>query len=150
MWRIVEPVFRAGATFPNAVDTSESQAHHYWVKAPQATFVAIDSAEVVRGIYYLRPNQPSLGAHVANGGYIVDPEARGQGIGSALCIHSQQEAVRRGYRAMQYNLVVATNREGLRLWQRHGFQIVGTLPGAFQHAEFGYVDAYVMYKVLVD
>lgn len=150
VWHIVEPVFRAGATFPNAVDTDETEAHRYWVEAPEATCVAVDDANVVRGVYYLRPNQPPLGAHVANCGYIVDPDSRRQGIGSAMCVHSQEEAVRRGYRAMQYNLVVATNQVGMRLWQRHGFTIVGRLPGAFRHAELGYVDAFVMYKVLVE
>jgi ribosomal protein S18 acetylase RimI-like enzyme len=149
VWRIVEPVFRAGATFPNAVDTDEAEAHRYWVEAPMATWVAVDNQHVVRGIYYLRANQPPLGGHVANCGYVVDPESRGQGIGSALCIHSQDEATRQGFRAMQYNLVVTTNEAGVRLWQRHGFHIVGTLPGAFRHAELGFVDAYVMYKVLV-
>jgi ribosomal protein S18 acetylase RimI-like enzyme len=150
VWRIVEPVFRAGATFPNAVDTDEAEAHRYWVEAPLATFVAVDDEQVVEGIYYLRANQPPLGAHVANCGYVVDPDRRRRGIGSALCVHSQDEARRRGFRGMQYNLVIATNQEGIRLWKRHGFEVVGTLPGAFRHAQLGYVDAYVMYKVLID
>lgn len=149
VWRIVEPVFRHGATFPNAVDTNEAEAHRYWTEAPLATCVAADEANVVRGIYYLRANQPPLGAHVANCGYVVDAERRRQGIGSALCVHSQELAVRLGFRSMQYNLVVTTNEEGVRLWQRHGFDIVGRLPGAFRHADLGFVDAYVMYKVLV-
>ncbi len=150
VWRIVEPVFREGATFPNAVDTTEQEAHCYWVEAPLATMVALDEAGVVRGIYYLRANQPPLGAHVANCGYVVDSSCRGQGIGSALCVHSQDEARRRSFRAMQYNLVVETNEAGVRLWRRHGFELVGTLPGAFRHADLGYVDAYVMYKKLVE
>ena len=65
-----------------------------------------------------------------------------------MCEHSQREAIARGYRAMQYNLVVSTNEGAVRLWNKLGFEIVGTLPGAFRHPVEGYVDAYVMYKEL--
>ena len=67
-----------------------------------------------------------------------------------MCEHSQAEAGRRGYRAMQFNLVVSTNHGALRLWKRMGFEIVGTLPGAFRHPRLGFVDAHVMYKTLTD
>ena len=50
-----------------------------------------------------------------------------------------------GFRAMQFNFVVSTNERAVRLWQRHGFEIVGRMPGAFLHPRFGYVDALVMY-----
>lgn len=49
---------------------------------------------------------------------------------------------------MQYNLVVSTNEKAFRLWQKLGFDLVGTLPGAFRHKRYGFVDAYVMYKQL--
>ena len=65
-----------------------------------------------------------------------------------MCEHSQDAARSRGFRAMQYNLVASTNTGAIRLWQRHGFAIVGTLPGAFNHPTHGYVTAYVMYKQL--
>jgi ribosomal protein S18 acetylase RimI-like enzyme len=79
---------------------------------------------------------------------ISEDEARGQGVASTMCEHSQREAVARGFRAMQYNLVVSTNESAVRLWQRHGFDIVGTLPKAFRHPKLGFVDAFVMYKQL--
>ena len=65
-----------------------------------------------------------------------------------MCEHSQREAVAQGFRAMQFNFVVSTNEGAVRLWQRLGFAIVGTLPGAFAHPRLGYVDAYVMFKQL--
>ena len=71
-------------------------------------------------------------------------------IGSRLCQHSLQVARRLRFRAMQFNLVVSTNTAGLRCWQRNGFQVVGTLPGAFRHRQFGDVDALVMLLGLVD
>ena len=102
------------------------------------------------GTYYLRPNSLALGAHVANAGYVVADHCRRQGIGSRLCQHSLQAARRLGFRLMQFNLVVSTNTAGLRCWQRNGFQVVGTLPGAFHHRQLGYVDALVMIQSLME
>jgi ribosomal protein S18 acetylase RimI-like enzyme len=62
--------------------------------------------------------------------------------------HSQREAVRLDFRAMQFNLVVSTNEGAVRLWKKLGFEIVGTLPGAFNHPKYGFVDTFVMYKQL--
>ena len=147
-WRIIEPVLRAGDTYSFPTDITEQEAHTAWVEDPQAAYVAKDSAGHLLGTYFLKANRPGQGAHVCNCGYIVAAAARGKGVASAMCEHSQAEAVRLGYRAMQYNLVVSTNDSAVRLWQQHGFDIVGALPGAFRHPQDGYVDAYVMYKQL--
>lgn len=48
------------------------------------------------------------------------------------------------------SLVVRTNTAGIRCWQKNGFRVVGTLPGAFRHRQLGYVDATVMLRTLVD
>ncbi len=147
VWAILEPVFRAGATYSFATDISESEARHAWLDAPSRTYVALANGELL-GTYYIKPNQPGLGAHVCNCGYVVAEQARGRGLASAMCEHSQQIAREMGFRAMQYNLVVSTNEGAVRLWQKLGFDIVGRLPGAFNHAEHGYVDALILYKVL--
>jgi L-amino acid N-acyltransferase YncA len=112
--------------------------------------VALDAGGAVVGTYYLKPNSLTLGAHVANAGYVVAQTLRRQGVGSRLCRHSLQEARRLGYRAMQFSLVVSTNTDGIRCWQRSDFQIVGTLPGAFRHRQQGFVDALVMFHSLLE
>ncbi|NNF03521.1 MAG: GNAT family N-acetyltransferase, partial [Rhodothermales bacterium] len=117
-----------------------------WVRAPHKTFVAERDGHVA-GTYFLRPNQPGLGSHVCNAGYMVAREYRGQGIGRALCAHSIEQAARLGYLAKQYNLVVATN-PALRLWKRMGFEIVGRLKDAFQMPDGRMNDAFVMYRLL--
>ena len=121
-----------------------------WVGQSRAVMVAVDATGALVGTYYLRPNSLALGAHVANAGYVVAEGARLRGIGSLLCQHSLQAARRLGFRAMQFNLVVSTNTAGIRCWQRNGFQMVGTLPGAFRHQRLGYVDALVMVQALVE
>ncbi len=149
VWDVMEPVIRAGDTYPYAMDMTVEDTRRMWIEIPAATYVAEDAEGIILGTYYLKPNQPTLGAHVANCGYMVAEKARGRGIATQMCEHSQEEAVRLGYRAMQYNLVVKTNEASVHLWQKMGFSIVGTLPGAFKHAGHGFVDAYVMYKELV-
>ena len=149
VWEFMEPVIRAGDTYPYAVDMTVDGARQMWIEATEAAYVAEDGDGNILGSYYIKPNQPTLGGHVANCGYMVAEKARGMGVATQMCQHSQDEAVRLGYRAMQYNLVVKTNEPSVHLWQKMGFEIVGTLPGAFRHAELGYVDAYIMYKELV-
>jgi ribosomal protein S18 acetylase RimI-like enzyme len=65
-----------------------------------------------------------------------------------MCAHSLGEAKSRGFSAIQFNFVIASNERAVRLWQRMGFAIVGRLPGAFQHPRLGLVDAYVMLRSL--
>jgi len=150
LWALLEPVFRAGETFPHDPAISDDEAQRLWVEQSQLVLVAADGTGTLVGSAYLRPNSLCLGAHVANAGYVVAEAWRRQGIGSLLCRHSLEAARRLGFRAMQFNLVVSTNSAGLRCWQRNGFRIVGTLPGAFRHRRLGYVDAVVMFQDLVD
>jgi L-amino acid N-acyltransferase YncA len=150
-WPAIRAMFRevvaAGDAFAYDADTPEEVARKLWAEPPAVAFVAEDGGAVV-GTYYLRPNQPGRGAHVANGGYMVAATHRGRGLASVLCEHSVETARRLGYRAMQFNFVVATNAAAVRTWERHGFAVVGRLPGAFRHAELGYVDALVMFREL--
>ena len=97
---------------------------------------------------FLKPNQPGQGAHVCNCGYIVGEKARGKGIATKMCKCSQKEAIAQDFRAMQFNLVVSTNEDAIRLWQKLGFEIIGSLPKTFHHPQLGYVDAFVICKQL--
>jgi ribosomal protein S18 acetylase RimI-like enzyme len=145
---LLRATFAAGDTYTFAPDSTEDEIRKAWVDLPAATFVARDSAGALLGTYFIKPNQPGLGNHVCNCGYVVAPRAAGRGIATAMCEHSQAWAIARGFRAMQFNFVVSTNERAVRLWQRLGFEIVGRLPGAFRHRTAGFVDALVMYKTL--
>lgn len=147
IWAILKPVFRAGETYPIPRDVSRAYALAYWRAPGHAVFVAEDDGAVV-GTYFLRANNRGGGGHVANCGYITAPAARAKGIARAMCIHSLDEARRRGFKAMQFNFVIASNERAVRLWQACGFTVVGTLPGAFDHPQLGRVDAYVMHQPL--
>lgn len=148
VWPIIEKVFRAGETYAFSPEITKREAHKVWIEMPQETYVASGDDGEILGTYYIKPNQPGLGSHVCNCGYIVSENDRGKGVASSMCEHSQQVAVELGYRAMQYNLVVSTNEGAIGLWKKLGFQVIGSLPKAFNSKSAGYVDALVMYKQL--
>lgn len=148
LWPIIETVLRTGETYAFPPEISEQEAQKVWIEIPQETYIALDENEEILGTYYIKPNQPGAGSHVCNCGYIVSENARGKGVASSMCEHSQQKAVELDFKAMQYNLVVSTNEGAIRLWEKHGFDIVGTLPKAFNSKRDGFVDAFVMYKML--
>jgi ribosomal protein S18 acetylase RimI-like enzyme len=147
IWRVIEPAFRAGETYPLPRDISRHDALVYWRNAGHEVFIAEDDGTVI-GTYYLRANQKGGGGHVSNCGYIVAPAAMGRGVARAMCAHSLDRAKARGFSAMQFNFVIASNERAVKLWQRMGFEIVGRLPGAFDHPARGKVDALVMFRRL--
>lgn len=126
---------------------TRSDALAYWCAPMNETFVALDGNTVL-GTYFIRTNQAGGGAHVANCGYMTAEAAQGRGVARQMLEHSLAHAKARGFRAMQFNFVVATNERAVRTWERHGFDIVGRLPAAFNHPTQGYVDALVMYRQL--
>jgi ribosomal protein S18 acetylase RimI-like enzyme len=147
IWRILEPVIRAGETYPLPRDMTQAEVIAYWIRPDHETFVGEEDGQLV-GTYYLRANQPGGGAHVANCGYIITCDATGRGVGRQMCEHSLEYARSRGFRAMQFNFVVSTNKRAIGLWQRLGFETIGRLPLAFNHPRHGYVDALIMFRTL--
>ncbi len=119
-----------------------------WVASWSHAFVAVDGGGQVVGAYVFRPNQPGRGSHVANAAYLVDPAARGAGVGRMLGTHSLAEARQAGFSAMQFNAVVATNEPAVRLWTGLGFTIIGRVPAAFRLKSGGYSDLLVMHRAL--
>lgn len=147
IWRILEPMVRAGETYPLPREMSKEEALGYWMGADHEVFVAEEEREII-GTYFLKANQKGGGAHVANCGYATAVSAQGRGLARMMCDHSIERAKARAFRAMQFNFVVATNANAVHLWQSCGFEIVGRLPDAFLHPRLGPVDALVMYRAL--
>jgi L-amino acid N-acyltransferase YncA len=148
IWNIFHGVVAPGDTYAFDPKISREDALAYWFREDTWTYVAEEDGRIV-GTYILRPNQGGGGSHVANAAFMVPAEARGGGVGRAMGEHCLSEAPRLGFRAVQFNFVVSTNESAIRLWKQLGFEIVGTLPGAFRHPEKGYVDVYVMFRTFV-
>jgi L-amino acid N-acyltransferase YncA len=147
IWPIFHEIVACGDTYAYEIDTTKEQAEKMWLHTPRKTYVFEESDQIL-GTYYLKTNQAGPGNHVCNCGYMVSSDARGRGLATTMCEHSQVEAVALGYKAMQFNFVASSNESAVRLWDKLGFDIVGKLPKAFRHPVNGYVDALVMYKWL--
>ena len=147
IWALFRVVVAKGDVFAYNEETTEETARKLWFDPPAACCVAEENGTIL-GTYFVRPNQPGRGDHVANGGYMVVPEARGRGLAAAMCRHSIETARRLGFRAMQFNFVVATNSAAVHVWEACGFAVVGRLPGAFRHKLLGLVDVLVMHRAL--
>ncbi|MFB0936658.1 MAG: GNAT family N-acetyltransferase [Propionivibrio sp.] len=147
IWPIFQAVVSKGDTYVFSPQATRRDAFEYWFGPGVTSYVAELDGRIA-GMYKLVPNQRDLGSHVANASFMVSPDARGNGLGAALGRHCLEEARKAGFRAMQFNFVVSTNTGAVELWKKLGFKIVGTLPGAFRHLTLGFVDAYVMYRLL--
>lgn len=149
LWELLRPVFRAGETYAVPRDIDREGALAFW-RAPGADLWIAEAAGAALGTAYLKPNQRGGGDHVCNAGFVTHPAARGRGVATALRDHVLDAARRRGFAAMQFNFVLASNAGAIRLWARAGFATVGRLPAAFRHPDLGLVDALVMHKSLVE
>ena len=148
IWKIFHEIVSAGDTYALDPKMSREEALAYWFRADTRTYVAEKNGRVV-GTYILRPNQLGPGSHVANAAFMVASDAQGTGVGRTMAVHCLHEARQSGFRAMQFNYVISTNTPAIRLWQELGFEIVGTLPGAFRHPEKEYVDVYMLFRSLL-
>lgn len=147
IWDVLRPAVESGEVFCVPPDGGREAAFAYW-RPPGAVNFAAEIEGLIVGTSYLRPNQTGGGAHVCNAGYCTHPDATGRGVARALFEHSLAEARARGFRAMQFNFVIATNTRAIATWKKGGFEVVGRLPRAFRHPTEGYVDALVMWKDL--
>lgn len=150
VWPIIREVVRAGDTYTYDPGLTEDEARVLWVQAPPGlTVVAVDDDRIL-GTGKMGPNRAGPGSHVANASYMVAGEARGRGVGTALCRYSLEWAREEGYAGMQFNAVAATNTGAVEVYRRLGFEIVGTVPGAFAHPARGRVGLHIMYRDLAE
>lgn len=148
VWPIFHEVVASRDTYVYDPEWSSDEARKVWVEVPPGhTVVACEDSRIV-GTAKMGPNRPGPGSHVATTSFMVATDVRGHGVGRALGEYALSWARERGYAAMQFNAVVESNVAAVRLWQALGFQIVGTVPGAFEHARLGRVGLHIMYRSL--
>ena len=145
IWNIIKEVISTGDTYVFAPDSSKQKMLDFWCSRDKQTYVALIGNKIA-GTFFIKDNQPDLGSHIANAGYMTMPAAAGKGIGKAMCEFSIAEARRLGYKAMQFNIVIKSNKAAVSLWERLGFEIIGEIPDAFNHRQNGLTNAYIMYR----
>jgi L-amino acid N-acyltransferase YncA len=145
VWPFFAAVVEAGETYAYPEDMTAETGRALWMEQPPGRTVVAVEAGTVLGSAKMGPNRPGRGAHVATASFMVDPAHGGRGVGRALGLHAVDWARAGGYRAMQFNAVVETNVAAVGLWQSLGFEILATVPEAFDHPRHGLVGLYVMY-----
>jgi len=151
-WPHIYPFFSAivaaGDTYAYPENLSSEEARGLWIAPPPGrTVVAVDD-DIVLGSATMGPNRSGRGSHIATASFMVDPARQGRGVGRALGLDVLDWARGAGYRGIQFNAVVETNQAAVRLWQSLGFEILATVPGAYDHRDRGYVGLHVMYRSL--
>jgi GNAT superfamily N-acetyltransferase len=151
-WPLIHPFFAsivaAGATYAFPERLTLEAARPWWMEQPPGVTVVAVDGDTVLGSAKMGPNRPGRGAHVATASFMVDPEHRGRGVGRALGEYAVEWARSAGYRSMQFNAVVETNTAAVSLWKALGFEVLGTVPEAFDHRQHGLVGLHVMFRRL--
>jgi L-amino acid N-acyltransferase YncA len=152
-WEAIWPFFRqivtGRETYAYDPNMSEPEARRVWmVTPPGRTVVATGRDDEVLGTASMYANRPGPGSHVASASFMVDPGHAGKGVGRALGEHVIEWARASGFRAIQFNAVVESNTAAVGLWRALGFEVVGTVPEAFEHPRHGYVGLLIMHRFL--
>lgn len=147
--RIFRQVVEAGDTIAYPEELDDEGIRRLWfLDPPGRCVVAVDDDGAVVGTAQMGPNRPGRGAHIATASFMVDLAARGRGVGRLLGEEALRWARSEGFAGMQFNAVVETNEPAVALWRKLGFEIVGTVPSAFEHARDGRVGLHVMFRRL--
>ena len=148
VWPIVRDIVRAADTFVYDPAMTEAEARAIWIERPPGQTVVATERGRILGSAKMGPNRPGPGSHVATASFMVPAAARGRGVGTALCRHALDWARERGFAGMQFNAVAESNTGAIGIYRRFGFDIVGTVPGAFAHPTLGRVGLHIMYCAL--
>jgi L-amino acid N-acyltransferase YncA len=148
IWPFYAQIVAAGETYAYPEPPIMETARSLWMEEPPGQTVVAVADGVVLGSAKMGPNRPGRGAHVATASFMVDPVHQGWGVGRALGEYALRWAREASYRSMQFNAVVATNTAAVQLWQSLGFQILATVPEAFDHPRYGLVGLHVMFQRL--
>jgi GNAT superfamily N-acetyltransferase len=141
-------IVAAGETYAYPDGLSQDEAESWWMEKPPGHVVVAVDGDRVLGSAKMGPNRPGRGAHIATASFMVDPEVQRGGVGRALGAYVVDWARRAGYHGIQFNAVVETNVAAVHLWQALGFDILTTVPEAFDHPTNGLVGLHVMYQKL--
>jgi GNAT superfamily N-acetyltransferase len=133
LFDIFADIVDSGAGYPHGRPLTRETFDATWVTPVTMTVVARLGGVVV-GAYYLKPNFPGRGSHIANAGYAVAAARRGQGIGRVLVEDSLWRAPLLGFDAMQFNLVFASN-PARSLYEELGWREIGRVPDAVEGEE---------------
>ncbi|PFG32424.1 GNAT family N-acetyltransferase [Sanguibacter antarcticus] len=141
-------IMAEGRTYAFPEGQTLDEARPWWMEQPPGRTVVAIEGQQISGSAKMGANRPGRGGHVATASFLVDPPHQGKGIGRALGEHVVEWARKEGYRGIQFNAVVEVNRPAVHLWKSLGFEVIGTVPEAFDHPDDGMVGLHVMHLKL--
>jgi GNAT superfamily N-acetyltransferase len=148
IWPFFSQIVEAGQTYAYPHGLTETTGRSIWMEEPPGRTVVAVRGDTVLGSAKLGPNRAGRGAHIGTASFMVDPGYAGQGIGRALGTYVVEACRADGYHGIQFNAVVETNTAAVRLWSSLGFEILATVPEAFDHRDHGLVGLHLMYQKL--
>jgi L-amino acid N-acyltransferase YncA len=148
IWPFFAQIVEAEETYAYPRGLTLETARPIWMEPAPSRVTVAELDGVIVGSAKTGPNRPGPGGHVATAAFMVDPAHAGKGVGRALAEDALAWATAQGYRSMQFNAVVETNSGAVHLWQSLGFEILATVPEAFDHATRGLVGLHIMYRPL--
>ena len=148
IWPFFRKIVEAGDTYAYPDGLTVVSARSLWMEEPPGQTVVAVHDDVIVGSAKMGPNRPGRGAHVATASFMVDPSSHRKGVGRTLGEYVVDWARGAGYRSMQFNAVVETNVGAVALWESLGFEILATVPEAFESRTHGLVGLHLMYRTL--
>ena len=146
MVEIWNEVVEEGNAFPQENPLSKEEAASFF-SSQTLSSVAVENGRIT-GLYILHPNNVGRCGHLANASYAVSRDARGRHIGEALVRDSLSEGRRLGFRVLQFNAVVKSNKAARALYRKLGFVELGTVPGGFRRKDGSWEDLLLFYHLL--
>lgn len=148
MIRIWNEVVEEGIAFPQEDHLTPKTGRAFFKEQSYCAVAIDDESKKIYGLYILHPNNVGRCGHICNASYGVSSESRGLHIGEKLVQNSLIQAKQCGFMILQFNAVVATNIHARHLYERLGFQQLGTISNGFRMKDGHYEDICPYYILL--
>ncbi|MGN0487618.1 MAG: GNAT family N-acetyltransferase [Acutalibacteraceae bacterium] len=148
MTAIWNEVVRQGDAFPQEEELTEESAKEFFAAQTYSGVACDHDSGNILGLYILHPNNIGRCGHICNASYAVASSCRGQGVGRTLVLDCMKKGKDFGFRVLQFNAVVATNAGARHLYEKLGFQQLGTIPDGFRMKDGSYEDICPYYHIL--
>lgn len=147
MIKIWNEVVEEGIAFPQEESLGMDTGKTFF---REQTYTAVAEGEdgQILGLYILHPNNVGRCGHICNASFAVSGKLRGLHIGEKLVLDCLDKGKEHGFKVLQFNAVVATNVHARHLYERLGFQQLGTIPKGFRMKDGQYEDICPYYHSL--
>lgn len=140
MVEIWNEVVEEGIAFPQMECLDKESGQVFFAEQTYCGVAEDMESGALLGLYILHPNNIGRCGHIGNASYAVSSAARGKHIGEKLVTDSIQQGRGHGFRILQFNAVVRTNKGARHLYEKLGFVQLGVIPKGFLKKNGEYED----------